>query len=316
MANGTDEETDRAMSPDAAFGVLGNETRMEILKALGTGDEPLSFSELRERVEVSDSGQFNYHLSKLVGHFVGRTDDGYELRRTGERIVEAVLSGAVTQTPEFEPTRVDQSCMFCEAPVEVRYERERVRLFCTECPGAYGERGASEFGLLGSLFLPPAGVQDRTVEELLRAAHVWGGMTARTAASGICPRCSATIDERVDVCEQHDADGVCEECDRRFAVHVTFRCSNCIYERSGAFGVKLTTNNDLLAFLTARGVNPITPSPRPIESVILDYDEEVLSFDPFEARFTFTVDGEALTLTVDDDLSVVEVDGGQAPGSA
>ena len=38
----------------------------------------------------------------------------------------------------------------------------------------------------------------------------------------------------------------------------------------------------------------------------MNYDEEVRSVDPFEARFTFTAGDEALTLTVDDDLSVVD----------
>lgn len=37
------------------------------------------------------------------------------------------------------------------------------------------------------------------------------------------------------------------------------------------------------------------------------YDEEVVSTDPFGTRPTFTVDGDSLTVTINDDLSVVEV---------
>jgi len=36
-------------------------------------------------------------------------------------------------------------------------------------------------------------------------------------------------------------------------------------------------------------------------------DETILSTDPFEARFTFNIDGDTLGVTVDDDLCVVEV---------
>jgi hypothetical protein len=72
-----------------AFATLGNETRLSILLALWEAYEPfvatnaVAFSELRERVGMRDSGQFNYHLDKLRGHFVRKTDAGYELRRAG-----------------------------------------------------------------------------------------------------------------------------------------------------------------------------------------------------------------------------------------
>jgi DNA-binding HxlR family transcriptional regulator len=52
-----------------AFEVLGNEIRTAMVLELADAG-PLSFSELRERVGVTDSGRFNYHLEKLVGRFV------------------------------------------------------------------------------------------------------------------------------------------------------------------------------------------------------------------------------------------------------
>ncbi|NIS32577.1 MAG: helix-turn-helix domain-containing protein, partial [Actinobacteria bacterium] len=55
------------MAPDAAYGLLGSEPRIGILQALGEADRPVTFSELKERVDVDDSGRFNYHLSKLEG---------------------------------------------------------------------------------------------------------------------------------------------------------------------------------------------------------------------------------------------------------
>lgn len=36
----------------------------------------------------------------------------------------------------------------------------------------------------------------------------------------------------------------------------------------------------------------------------MDYDEEIVSREPFEARFTFTAGTETLTLTVDEELDV------------
>jgi len=51
-----DPDGTSTLPPDDAFAVLGNETRMEILRALGDADGPLPFSELHDRVGTRDSG--------------------------------------------------------------------------------------------------------------------------------------------------------------------------------------------------------------------------------------------------------------------
>lgn len=314
----TDEESiDQTMlSPDAAFSVLGEETRMQIIQSLGEADGSLPFTELREQVGLRQGSQFNYHLDKLLGHFVEKTTNGYNLTQRGRRVVEAVLSGAVTDNPVMEPTPLDQECYHCGAPVAVGYHQERVGLYCTECAGNYGEstdrdeavdEGAS--GLLGDLRLPPAGVQGRSPEEVLSAAFTWGDLQFMARGSGICPRCSAALEEAVDVCPSHDpGDGVCPACNNRYAVQHQAHCTNCIYTSTGLFMLSLLATTELLAFLTARGLNPITTdSELAVYAVTGSYDEEIISTDPFKARFTFTVDEDAITLTVDDDLTVVAV---------
>ena len=76
---------------DRAFELLGNETRIEILRVLASADEEcLSFSTLRKRVGIDDSGQFNYHLNRLAGHYVRRTTDGYAICQTGTDALEAI----------------------------------------------------------------------------------------------------------------------------------------------------------------------------------------------------------------------------------
>lgn len=148
------------LSPDNAFSVLGNETRMEILQALGEADKPVSFSELRDRVGMRDSGNFNYHLDKLTGHFLGRTEVGYTLRQAGRRVIEAVLSGAVTDVPELEPTQIERSCFYCDAPIKVAYDETSprpVKPYCTECAGL-AEFGSYDHGQLADLRLSPAGI--------------------------------------------------------------------------------------------------------------------------------------------------------------
>lgn len=201
MTAGTDDR-DTTLSPDDAFSVLGNETRMEIIQVLAEATDPLPFSELRERVGVSDCGQFNYHLDKLADHFVENAEDGYSLLRAGQRIIEAVVSGAVTETPIIEPTPVDWPCSQCGAATEVSYQQEWVALSCTECPGLYGEGIVAdesapeeqlEHGYLGGLSLPSAAVQDREVDEVVRTAFAWDFLERMARAHGICPRCAAQV---------------------------------------------------------------------------------------------------------------------------
>ncbi|QPV61769.1 helix-turn-helix transcriptional regulator [Halosimplex litoreum] len=80
--------------PAEAFDVLGDQTRLSILRALADADEPLSFTRLRERCGVADSGRFSYHLRRLCEYFVRETGDGYELGHAGSRVIAATGDSA------------------------------------------------------------------------------------------------------------------------------------------------------------------------------------------------------------------------------
>lgn len=110
------------LSPDEAFVALGDETRIQALQVLGRSEPPLSFTDLRKRVGMSDPGQFNYHLDNLRGHFVRQVGDDYALRESGSRVVQAVLSGSVTGSTVLEPTSLQAPCPYCE-PMTVEFAR-------------------------------------------------------------------------------------------------------------------------------------------------------------------------------------------------
>lgn len=314
----SDEAEDATLAPDDAFAVLGNETRMRILQSLGDADDPVTFSDLREEVGMRDSGQFNYHLEQLVGHFVEQTEDGYALRQAGRRVIEAILSGAVTQAPQFDLTTIDEKCHYCGSPVAVRYEEERVRIYCTNCEGTYSgtvpsdETDAStDYGHLGVMLLPPAGVEGRTPETAYGAAWTWGNLEILAIASGVCPRCSADVEHTVEVCGDHEAiDSLCEECGRRRAVFLSSDCTNCNYGIGGSIFIAFSTMLQFLDFLLDHGINPISPDAEDrykINRVHEDYTEEILDTDPLKVRFTTTMDGDEFILTTDEDLNAIEV---------
>lgn len=323
MTDGTEPDA-ATLTPDEAFSVLGNETRMGILQTLADAGSPLSFSELRERVGVRASAGFNYHLDQVTGHFVRRTDAGYELRRPGERVIEAVLSGAVTEAPVMDRTPIDWACHYCGTrPIEVDYREEQVGVYCTECEGMYGGANDPDAAALPAerkrlyySYLPPAGVSGRSAEEMLLVAGRWTNAEVVTTAFGICPRCSARLRESAVVCENHaTADGLCEECDRRYAALYRVRCTNCVHEAGLVLGNKLLAHTDLQAFMIEHGLNPAFPESERYSELITVYDEDVRSIDPLEVRITFEFDGDEIEFTVGDGLDVIEVTENPTPES-
>lgn len=318
MSTGNDTSDTARLSPGDAFAVLGNEHRIQILQALGEADRALPFSELYDRVDVRDSGNFSYHLDQLKGHFVRQGEDGYVLRQAGRRVVEAILSGAVTESPVVEPTEIEKPCSYCGTPIVLVYQEEQVRKYCSDCRGTYGRRRdpgeamvPADYGYLGSLDLPSAGVHQRSPMEVLEAAYTWSLHEHFAWAAGVCPRCSASVEHTLRLCKDHDASGQsCPHCDGTYAVHVVYRCPTCYSDHEGMFANHLLTCPELLLFLIAHDVNPLSPPPTRFSAAVWVYEEEVMQTDPFRARFTFTVDGDSLTLEVDDELTVVDVSEG------
>lgn len=309
----TPDDGRRTLPPDDAFAVLGNESRMGILQELAEADGPLSFSELRERVGVRDSGQFNYHLDKLAGHFVVKTDSGYVIRKPGRRVIEAVLSGAVTDAVDMGPTRLDAPCPYCGAAIEISYREERLLIRCTECIGSFGDIDSTTAaiqtlpeGTLSLNHLPSAGFLARTPQGLLEAALTWTYHRFSLFANDICPQCSGVVEHSVEVCESHDSEGICNTCQTRWAVLHNDHCTNCGHLHRGGFSHHLLGEGRVRSFFQRHGIDPMAPAYENI-GPFYNYEENVISSEPFEAQFTFTVGGDELVVSVDDNLSVTEL---------
>ena len=301
------------LPPEEAFALLGNEIRMNVLRHLGQAGGPMSFSELRDAAEVEDPGQFNYHLDQLVGHFVQRTEDGYELRRPGRRIIEAVLSGAVTEAPDLERTELAWPCMYCGATsVEIEFREEQLGVYCTECPGSYGEPEMDDDALPAQrqrLFhnhLPPAGLQGRSAEDLLITSMHWSGIEVMRLSVGVCPRCSASVEREYEACEDHNSgEGICAECRRRRGVVLHYSCTNCIFEALTLLGMGFLANMRLVDLIRDHGYNPIAPVSSRVHGMIFTYDEQIHSIDPLDVTVTFSLGEDEVTFNVDESLDTL-----------
>ena len=302
-----------------AFELLSDETRLAILVALWERDEPFAdepavrFSELRERVGTRDSGRFSYHLDRLDGHFLESTAEGYELTEAGRRLVRTVVAGAGIETPDFEARTVDQDCGLCGAPVEVDYEEGWVYVRCTGCEGIWTDLGDHESGHLAKFSLAPAGLRGRSADEIYAAAWIHAHYVLYPMLEGVCPTCTGVVDRWLAVCEDHDAgESVCDACGRRGRAVGRLRCTVC--KKSGqmtlggvarfhpavvdlyyAHGLALQYGFDDLDQIDRRLTRGST-------------DVEVLAAEPARVRVTTRIDGDAVTLELEDSLRVVDVD--------
>lgn len=295
------------LTPDAAFAALGNEIRIHILQALWEADTSLPYSELKERVGVRNSGQFNYHLEKLIGSFVEKSDEGYELRMAGERIVAAVLSGTLTDDPSFEPVELDGTCPHCDRPVEADYADETLTVWCTNEEGHIPTD--SRAGAIATIEFPPAGLTGRTPDEVAHAAMTWGDSQITPMYGGVCPRCAGPVTLSLQVCDDHDGGQgrICDNCDAVFAVWARRICEVCRFEFMVPAWHHLLQHPAVGGFFYDHGVITTAWTWEMLTAEVVRPTEEKLDEDPFRLCFTFDVDGDELDVTLNDELRVVDV---------
>lgn len=295
-----------------AFSVLGNETRLSILLALWEAYVPfgdanaVSFSKLRERLGRPDSGQFNYHLGKLEGYFVRKTDAGYHLTEAGHNIVQTVIAGTGIHTPSFDSEEVEKSCFRCGAPVEVTYEGEVTKVGCTECEGWWDWWDFD--GALVHFGFPPAGLEDRTPAEVLHATFAYQLHRAEMMMDGVCPTCGGRVRTALDICDDHEStDGTCDACGTPFLGVVHWRCLTCKNAISGPSWAPLLTHPAVIGFYYEHGIELAHSTWAGLDRGNA-WQEELFSEDPPKLRFSVTLEGNQLSATVDETGAVVAVD--------
>lgn len=291
-----DPDIVEAVDADAAFGVLSDETRIEILRALWRADgREATFSELREVVGMRDSGQFNYHLGTFDGQFVAETDDGYRLTTVGAQLVGALLGGAYTKTLDVGAIDVDDRCPRCGSPLQFTYEEGAATIACSDCPH------------VSHFWVPPGALAGYDADELPRVAARYGRQFVRSSRDGFCPLCDGRVRATVlPVADTIDADGATDEVPDWVEQVPTcrFDCDRCGEGIVVDLGTALAEHPAVVSFHYERGVDvPQVPIWR---FAALDPDRAQFERrDPVRASVTYEVDGDELTVTVDESLSVV-----------
>lgn len=306
-----------------AFELLGNETRLAILLALWEAYVPhaegngVPFSDLRDRVGIRDSGQFNYHLGKLEGRFIEKTDNGYELRRSGRKLVQSIISGTGIEDPTLEPTEIDVPCPECGAPTAITYDNVYAYHVCTECAGGGDLGDEHPSGVLRAWTFEPTGLSNRTAEEVFTASTIKNFGRIAMRFEEICPDCSGPVEWSLDLCEDHDVESGqrCSNCGRSEGIRVRETCTVCKSAGHGSPGIKVLFHPAVISFFYDRGIEiGFTGSLDYAEVIgilglVEEFEEEILSTDPPKILVTMTHEGDELHLILDRNMNVIEVSG-------
>lgn len=321
---------EEGVPPEEAFKLLGHETRLGILHALweehgGEGpppDSPVTFTALRKHVGLHDGSQFNYHLDKLTGRYIGKTDEGYFLRRPGYRIIQTVLSGTGMKPVSVSPQPFEFDCEYCDAETVVGYHDEYLYHACTECVGGWGT--AEEFpipapelgtgGLLGLFGVDPnwaAAPHTMDIRDLyLREIY----QTIQSVLTGLCDSCYGEIHGTVDICQDHEAtsDALCQACDRRYRIRVVYECSSCEEKSGMPPGWVVVYHPATVQFAFEQGM--VIGQPNDPESLRETYDlarsadVTVTDEQELEISVDFAIDSDVLRFRLDTELNVLEID--------
>ena len=284
-------QCEECLPPADAFAIVGNETRLEILEALWAADRPAAFSDLRRSVGMRDSAQFNYHLDRLRGQFVRRTDDGYEFRQAGKAVVRAVLAGTYNQDPELEPFPVEGECVVCGGGLQASYRDEAFLIGCTECDRPHGTHS-----------FPPGGLEDRDREAVLSAFNQRARHLSCLTADGVCPECNGRV--RTDIVPADDLDGREGHPISGQEVLVVHECQRCNNHVVSTVGLALLDHAEVVSFYRDHGIDLNTVRFWTLEWCVSDHRLEVCSRDPWRLRVTIPLGDEELRVTVDDALAV------------
>ncbi|MFA1609937.1 winged helix-turn-helix domain-containing protein [Halobellus rubicundus] len=287
---------------DEALKAVANETRLRIIASLGAVVRDgrygtRRFSELMEQIGLSDSGQTTYHLDKLREQgYVERTEEGYRLTLRGLRIYQFVRSGVLSGSPAVGPFELDLDHEECGKPLSIRYEDHRV----------YGECEHCDVVIEGSPLRPSAFDPERpeSLREGMRK-QMWSENFALT--QGYCLYCGGSVDTGFDYPYRgSDVDDATES-----EPVIRFNCTVCHWFLTTGVEYAGYLHPAVVSFCHRRGIDLR-------EHLMLKVPIEVQrprirSEDPWRVTVTYAYEGDSITLTFDDDLTVHEIEREASP---
>lgn len=284
-----------AEEASAAFGALGNGTRVAALRALyANGECPThTFTELFEATEADTTAGFAYHLRQLTGQFVEKVEDEdanrYRLTDAGRRLARTVAAGTYTDSTDHDELDVVEPCPTCGA--DELYATGVDNVLTVAC-GACGRD-------LLALPFPPAG-HDRSGKDLLEAFDSYHRHRIAASADSTCPDCGGPVRRRVEILT--DEPEASQDEARAIA---NFSCASCGYALTCPVALAVRSHAAVVARYERAGEDV---RERPVWNIGEEWSERVLSTDPVCVEVATRIDGEFLALLVGRDLTVGHIE--------
>lgn len=274
----TDREVPRTLTHES-FSAVANETRLDILEALWMHGDA-TYTELYDRTELEDTGQFTYHLNQLVGQFVHKSKELYKLTNVGREIVMTVLTSVDGENPLRSPITLDVSCHSCGADILARCRGDWLRIDCADCEKLYASYPVPRAGLHGRDGEAVLTVFDQRLRRMNALVH-----------RGICPNCACSMDRSV-VPDAEPEPGL---------PFVFFhRCSHCRMEVYTVPATGLLEHPAVIAFYHDRGSDLFAIPHWELDWMFDGRAIDVTAESTLEYTVTIEVEDERLRATLDE----------------
>lgn len=292
--NGDEAISVERRPPDDIFGLLGNDIRVRILEELGQApDSAHSFSELFDRIDLADSGNFNYHLDKLCGSFIRKTD-GYELTYAGKQIIGAIHAGTYTADVTIDPVPISWTCLLCDGDMVAEYRDGTAIIRCADC------RKGADFAF------PPGSLDQFTRAELPHVFSRWWHHSVKRITDGFCPTCAGRLEGELVRPPGGDSD------DPQPSM-TEFNCRRC-RTRLHISGATLATSHPIVeGFLAEHGFETSDHHPSQVWKELGSSEVHTLSEDPLRIEVRFTYDHEIVTAEIGPDATITDVQRNAVP---
>lgn len=285
--------------PEDVFTLLSDDNRIDILRALWNSDGQLTFSALHDAVDIRDSGQFNYHLDKLVGQFVTKTEEGYDLTAAGRQVNGAIEAGSYTASGRLEPISLDPPCPTCGGTRTFYYENEQASVKCDTCD------------VRADFSVPPSTFIDCDREEIPGVAGEYLRTILDGLDNGFCSQCDGPVERTVSravdssIWDPPAGDADHPLGDVEDIPVVEYECLQCGMKPTSGLTFSLLGHPEVVGFYYDRGIDIRNRSLWEFTTFGTE-NEQVTSDDPFRASTTFIIGNDELTVVVDEELTVVD----------
>lgn len=271
--------------PEEAFALVGHEIRTEIIEVLAPEHE-LSLSELRSRLDADvDPSQLHYHLQRLVGHFVDKTERGYQLNSVGTRLSWTLRAGGLDRREEHVTIDANFECHYCQVPVEAIFTNGIARMVCPGCEYLY---------IKDNYILPLDALDDEAAAFTQFSQYLVLKMLF--LSHNVCPNCTNHLSPTFES----------PKVDHNRKVVVNKSCELCGALWVQSVGMALLADPVFLSFSFDHGINVLSTPHWELEFAATDEHVTVRSTDPWEVALGVTFDDKTLELVVDGDMNVVE----------